>query len=175
MIACVKDDECYEVLWMWQGGEEEPSVRFAPPLGGLRATAVGFGDAAIDQMLQDAEEVRAQVAQEDAEDERKEKEVVALEDELDELTQEEAAAIAEEMWASRVERRLHAERRLAKGALGIAPPEAARNGAQLLRSVEGGALFTFSRHPREIGEALFGSSATTSASNRGANTRPILG
>jgi hypothetical protein len=58
---------------------------------------------------------------------RRGKEAVDLEDEVDELTQEMAAAIAEEMWASRVEQRLHAERRLARGAPVIAPPERTGN------------------------------------------------
>ena len=31
VIACVLDDEGYEVLWMWQGGEEVPSVKLTPP------------------------------------------------------------------------------------------------------------------------------------------------
>ena len=64
VIACVVGDDGYEVLCMWQGGEDEPSVRFAPPKGSVRATAVVFGHAAIDQMLQNAEEVRVRAEQE---------------------------------------------------------------------------------------------------------------
>jgi hypothetical protein len=172
VIACVRSDEGDSILWAWQGGEEEPSVRVDPPMGPVEATVVAFGDAAIDQMLQDADKVAAQVEEEDAEDEREEHEAVDLEDEVPELTQEMAAFISMEMWASRVERRLHAERRLARGAPGIAPPEAAGKGAQLRRNVDGVVLLTFSRHPRELDEALFGSSAACGASDRGVHTRP---
>ena len=133
---------------------------------------MAFGAAAINQMLDDADELAAQEELEQDADEEAWKEAVDLEDEVDELTQEMAAAIAEEMWASRVEQRLHAARSLARGAPGIAPPEAARNGAQLLRNVNGVVLLTFSRHPRELDEALFGSSAAISARNRGVYTRP---
>ena len=96
----------------------------------MEASVVAFGDAVIDQFLEDAEEVAAPVGEEEEADEREEEEAEELEDEVPELTQEEAAAIAEEMWASRVGRRLHAEWRLARGAPGIAPPEAAGTGAQ---------------------------------------------
>ena len=83
-----------------------------------------------------------------------------------------AASISMEMWASRIERRLHAERRLARGAPGIAPPQAAGRGAQLRRNLDGVVLLTLSRHPRELDEALFGSSAACSAADRGVHTRP---
>ena len=97
--------------------------------------------------------------EDDAEDEREENESVDLEDEVPELTQEMADFISMVIWASRVERRLHAERRLARGAPGIAPPEATENRAQFRSNLDGVVLWTFSRHPRELDEAVFGSSA----------------
>ena len=62
VIACVVNDEGDEVLWVWQGREEKPSVEFAPPMGSsVRATVVAFGDAAIDQILQDARRHQLQI------------------------------------------------------------------------------------------------------------------
>ena len=172
VIACVQTDEGDGTLCVWQGSEEELLVWVGLPTGTVEATDVAFGDAAIDQILRDADSVAVQAEEEDAELEREENEALDLEDEVPVLTQEEAATISLQMWASRVARRFHAERRLAKGAPGIAPPEAAGNGAQLLRSVNGVLLLTFWRHPRELDEALFGSSAAISASERGVHTRP---
>ena len=58
------------------------------------------------------------------------------------------------------------------GAPGIAPPEAAETGAQLRRNVNGVALLTFSRHPREFDVALLGNYPALQMMDRGFNPRP---
>ena len=104
VIACVMSKEGDAILWVWHGGEEEPSVRFDPPMGRVEATVVAFGDAAINQMLDDADKLAAPEELEQDADKSAREEADGLEDEALQLTQE-LADQAERQRRQRWERR----------------------------------------------------------------------
>jgi hypothetical protein len=87
---------------------------------------------------------------------------------------QEAADVAEELWASRIERRLRTEWFLAQGGRGPVRPDPEKGLGRfgLKARTEGVVLLTYSRHPRQLEEALNGSSAACAAVDRGVNTRP---
>jgi len=80
--------------------------------------------------------------------------------------------VSDEIWASAVERRLECHRSLLKGDRRIDRRSHDTFKGESLRTLDDLVLLTFSRHPKELDEALMGSAPAVMAMDEGADVRP---
>ncbi len=173
IAECVSDDGSSVKAWR-RDTLGEPILTVKPPDGCFAEAHVpSVDDHSLKEVFHEFEEKREEAEAQQTEEAENEDEMYAANEESEVISNQESLDISEQLWASRVERRLQAERRLARNDPEIIPPEAeAAPGQQFRSNVDGVVLLTFSRRPRELDEALFGSSAACAASDRGVNTRP---